>query len=756
TLEDLETFATNGFRTLCLAYRVLGEDEYAAWNDEFQVACASLGDREAEIEAVCENIEHSLKLVGGSAIEDKLQVGVPETIAQLALAGVKLWVLTGDKTETAINIGYSCNLLREDMTLINIQAESAEDTENQLLRALDLYGDAAGAVYDRGAGEAKKRGGRLGKFCSRVGLGRADTESCSALIVGKNGGGRRLLPGNLSSPRPLAEEDSVSRPTGSGKGHGRPLALVIDGASLKFALEPSLSELLLALTRSCDSVICCRVSPLQKALVVKLIKDGLGCLTLAIGDGANDVSMIQTADIGIGISGEEGLQAVMASDYAISQFRFLQTLLLVHGRWSYTRISTMIVNFFYKNVVWTVGLFWYQIFCGWSVTNFYDYALINFYNMLFTSLPPGVLGVFDHDLPAYVVKTVPQLYRRGIQHLEFSTTRFWMYILDGMYQSVVIVFITAYSYQVASTAHRNGRDDASRDDIGTVAALSTVIIVNAYMGLNTRTWGLAMPAAIAIGLGCFFAIFFIYAGLSGINFSQGAARRIFTQLDTYLIILLTFVLALIPRYSTKFYKSVWRPTDADIVREIVKTKRPRRVPREQQVTMLTEYLDRISAGKVGEAGDVGAPLEGGDMAANTGPFDPEKRSPGRVEREGEARNAGPQGEDDRDHISMLRRISMMQSPHYRAQQLKRQLSRRSTGRSTTEQGMGNMPGGSSSGGVRVSRAHTHRSSIIHMGDGFAYSNTGFAYSHDDNSSLHRFGTRKGFWSRLIPKKKSHQ
>jgi phospholipid-translocating ATPase len=95
----------------------------------------------------------------------------------------------------------------------------------------------------------------------------------------------------------------------------------------------------------CEGVICCRVSPLQKALIVRLVKDGLGSMTLAIGDGANDVSMIQAADVGVGISGEEGLQAANSSDYAIAQFRFLKKLLLVHGHWSYARNGVMLVAF---------------------------------------------------------------------------------------------------------------------------------------------------------------------------------------------------------------------------------------------------------------------------------------------------------------------------------------------------------------------------------------------------------------------------
>jgi phospholipid-translocating ATPase len=128
------------------------------------------------------------------------------------------------------------------------------------------------------------------------------------------------------------DDDNGKKPGGYG--------LVIDGASLQHALGEDFSkEMLLFLATRCKAVICCRVSPLQKALVVKLVKEGLGVMTLAIGDGANDVSMIQAADVGVGVAGEEGLQAVNSSDYAIGQFRFLCRLLFIHGHWSYMRNS---------------------------------------------------------------------------------------------------------------------------------------------------------------------------------------------------------------------------------------------------------------------------------------------------------------------------------------------------------------------------------------------------------------------------------
>jgi phospholipid-translocating ATPase len=125
-------------------------------------------------------------------------------------------------------------------------------------------------------------------------------------------------------------------------------AVVIDGDTLRYALDPALKELFLALGTQCETVVCCRVSPAQKALTVKLVKEGRKAMTLAIGDGANDVAMIQEANIGIGLFGHEGSQAAMSADYAFGQFKYLTKLLIVHGRWSYRRVAAMHSNFFYK------------------------------------------------------------------------------------------------------------------------------------------------------------------------------------------------------------------------------------------------------------------------------------------------------------------------------------------------------------------------------------------------------------------------
>ncbi|KAJ1844822.1 phospholipid transporting ATPase, partial [Coemansia sp. RSA 2703] len=583
TLDDLEQFAGRGLRTLCVAYRILGEDEYAAWRLDYDRAAASLRDREAAVEAVCDRLEQALQLAGGTAIEDKLQTGVPETLAQLALAGIKLWVLTGDKPETAVSIGYSCNLLTPATQPIVVSAADADGTRQQLERALCEFADAhADLSYVGGGGGALAgvRAAEPGAWRRLLRRGAPpgalkDPAYDMARRVAAPGGRRSGVRGVWDDVRTRNVPSDGRGPSERRVRRDAPLALVIDGAALKHALAADMAPLFLAVAVRCRAVLCCRVSPLQKALVVRLVRDALGALCLAVGDGANDVGMIQAADVGVGISGVEGLQASMAADYTIGQFRFLQKLLLVHGRWSYLRISSLVLNFFYKNVVFTLALFWFQVFCQWSVANLFDYALVTLYNMLFTSLPPGALGVFDQDLPAVVGVVVPQLYKRGIYRLEYSMARFWAYIADGLYQAAAVVLLVVYVYYDGASGQRNGLDSADKDDLGTVGAFCVVLTTNLYMGLNNRNWTWVMPAAQLCGLALLVAVFFAYGAMFDDAFSAGAASRVFAQPAFWLLMALVPTVCLLPHFVAKFVRSAWYPTDTDVVHEIMHMFRQR-------------------------------------------------------------------------------------------------------------------------------------------------------------------------------------
>ncbi|KAI0097960.1 hypothetical protein GGR51DRAFT_451244 [Nemania sp. FL0031] len=519
TAEHLEMFAREGLRTLCIAQRVLSEQEYLEWRKEHDKAASALQDREEKLEEVADKIEQNLTLLGGTAIEDRLQDGVPDTIELLGNAGIKLWVLTGDKVETAINIGFSCNLLNNDMELITLKVtedESGNTTNDQFINQLDAE------ITDR-----------LRYF----GLTGDDKDLAEA---------RK----NHEAPSPTH-------------------ALVIDGFSLKWVLDERLKQKFLILCKQCASVLCCRVSPAQKAAVVSMVKNGLDVMTLSIGDGANDVAMIQEADVGVGIAGVEGRQAVMSADYAIGQFRFLQRLVLVHGRWSYRRMAEAIANFFYKNMIWTFTIFWYQVWCNFDITYLFEYTYIILFNLIFTSLPPIVIGVLDQDVSDSVSLAVPQLYRRGIERMEWTQQKFWIYMADGLYQSVITFFIPYLVVANTSTIAGNGKDILERYRLGAYIAHPAVITINLYILINTYTWDWLTVLIITISDLLIFFWSGVYTSSTFAGTFYGAAAQIYSELSFWIVLVLTPLICIAPRYASKAMQKVFLPYDVDIIREQV-------------------------------------------------------------------------------------------------------------------------------------------------------------------------------------------
>ncbi|KAK2745542.1 hypothetical protein FQN57_003667 [Myotisia sp. PD_48] len=511
TANHLEIFAREGLRTLCIAQRVLSEEEYQTWNRTHELAAQSIKDRDIKLEEAASAIEQDLTLIGGTAIEDRLQDGVPDTIALLATAGIKLWVLTGDKVETAINIGFSCNLLSNEMELL---------------------------VFDFGERDMLAASEELDKQLSIFGLTGSDEELAAARL-------------NHEPPSPLH-------------------AIVIDGDTLKVMLSDELKQKFLLLCKQCKSVLCCRVSPAQKAAVVRMVKDGLDVMALSIGDGANDVAMIQEADVGVGIAGEEGRQAVMSSDYAIGQFRYLQRLVLVHGRWSYRRLGESIANFFYKNLVWTFALFWYSIYNNFDSSYLFDYTYIVLVNLAFTSLPVILMGFLDQDVDDKVSLAVPQLYKRGIERLEWSQRKFWLYMLDGFYQSVICFFMTYLLYRPGQSITENGLDLSDRTRMGVFVACNAVLASNTYILLNTFRWDWL---TVLINVVSSLLLFFwtgVYSAVESSGQFYRAASEVFGGLSFWTLILLSLTMCLAPRFTIKALQKAYWPRDIDIVREQVK------------------------------------------------------------------------------------------------------------------------------------------------------------------------------------------
>ncbi|XP_036188927.1 probable phospholipid-transporting ATPase VD isoform X4 [Myotis myotis] len=393
TQKHLDDYAKRGLRTLCIAKKVMSDTEYEEWLRNHFLAETSIDNREELLLESAMRLENKLTLLGATGIEDRLQEGVPESIDALHKAGIKIWMLTGDKQETAVNIAYACKLLEPDDKLFILNTQSKDACEVLM-----------GTIL------------------------------------------KELQKKNPVSPEQASLSEDLHQPSAA-RDSGLRAGLIITGKTLEFALQESLQRQFLELTACCQAVVCCRATPLQKSEVVKLVRNHLRVMTLAIGDGANDVSMIQVADIGIGISGQEGMQAVMASDFAISQFKHLSKLLLVHGHWCYTRLSNMILYFFYKNVAYVNLLFWYQFFCGFSGTSMTDYWVLIFFNLLFTSAPPVIYGVLEKDVSAETLVQLPELYKSGQESEAYLPLTFWITLLDAFYQSLVCFFVPYYTYQ---------------------------------------------------------------------------------------------------------------------------------------------------------------------------------------------------------------------------------------------------------------------------------------------------------------------
>ncbi|XP_062308024.1 phospholipid-transporting ATPase ID-like [Osmerus eperlanus] len=504
TTEHLNEFANEGLRTLALAYKDLEEDYFSQWKQRHHEASTSLEDREEKLDLLYEEIEKDLLLLGATAIEDKLQDGVPQTIELLSKADIKIWVLTGDKQETAENIGYSCNMLREEMNEVFVMSANNPEDVRQELR------DARTTMKPE-----------------------ADELIC-------------MPERTLGKGRQVVVDEEVSGEYG----------LVINGHSLAYALERSMELEFLRTACMCKTVICCRVTPLQKAQVVELVKKYKRAVTLAIGDGANDVSMIKAAHIGVGISGQEGMQAVLSSDYSFAQFRFLQRLLLVHGRWSYLRMCKFLRYFFYKNFTFTFVHFWFAFFCGFSAQTVYDEWFITLYNLVYTALPVLGMSLFDQDVDDAWSLQYPGLYMPGQLNLYFSKTAFFKCALHSVYSSVVLFFIPYAAMH--DTVREDGKDIADYQSFALLAQTCLLLTVGIQLGLDMSYWTAVNQIFVWGSLTMYFAVTFaMYSdGMYQISPSSfpfiGTARNSLNQPNVWLTVLLTAILCILPVVAYRF------------------------------------------------------------------------------------------------------------------------------------------------------------------------------------------------------------
>jgi len=607
----LGTFATEGLRTLVLGIRILKEKECTEWVKKYEAAAASLVDRDSALTSLAADIEKNIHIVGSTAIEDKLQDGVPEAISNIRKAGIKLWVLTGDKRETATEIGYSSKVLDPSMNVTDIadgeplqvraliatefvrlvkmgklsryqkaelqdqtksargrichqisfvfryslrawrrfyhkyirgccgstnksryekvlkeisQEETAEKDPLYMrknVRSLaekviaeykestttfadtthlsnmdpvnnngvrEVFNRAKSALFRSTMIKSTMTGGTLLSNLGNLDEEESDDDTNEDVLelesiapgeVATNFDGKRrsflerlfasdhdVRNGMLNKHLTREKKDEIFLETSNARevevlcptnrdvtsnvrdiGHieDQVRALIIEGSALSHFLgDPCYEEMLFAVASCCKSIIACRVSPKQKALIVNLVQNSVSPspVSLAIGDGANDVGMIQVAHVGIGISGLEGQQAVNSSDFSIAQFRYLEELLLVHGRWDFIRLGKVIHFSFYKNALQQALAIFYSsktLYSGDPLIDIWVNAMFN----VVTLIPILVVGIFDRDLERAYTRKHPSVYASGPRNESFSLRVSIRWAVLFLLQGIIIYFFTA-------------------------------------------------------------------------------------------------------------------------------------------------------------------------------------------------------------------------------------------------------------------------------------------------------------------------
>ncbi|XP_044599951.2 probable phospholipid-transporting ATPase IIB isoform X3 [Equus asinus] len=465
--EECGNMAREGLRTLVVAKRALTEEQYQDFESRYSQAKLSVHDRMLKVAAVVESLEREMELLCLTGVEDQLQADVRPTLEMLRNAGIKIWMLTGDKLETATCIAKSSHLVS---------------------RTQDIH--TFRPVTSRGEAHLELNAFRRKHDC----------------------------------------------------------ALVISGDSLEVCLryyEHELAEL----ACQCPAVVCCRCSPTQKARIVKLLQQRTGKRTCAIGDGGNDVSMIQAADCGIGIEGKEGKQASLAADFSITQFKHIGRLLMVHGRSSYKRSAALGQFVMHRGlIISTMQAVFSSVFYFASVPLYQGFLMVG-YATIYTMFPVFSL-VLDQDVKPEMAMLYPELYKDLTKGRSLSFKTFLVWVLISIYQGGILMYGALLLFE--------------SEFVHVVAISFTALILTELLmvALTVRTWHWLMVVAEFLSLGCYIA------SLAFLNEYFGIGRVSFGAfLDVAFITTVTFlwkvsaitVVSCLPLYVLKYLKRKLSP-----------------------------------------------------------------------------------------------------------------------------------------------------------------------------------------------------
>ena len=521
----LEEYSEQGLRTLVIAEAILDADWWdnpeTGWYKKyckFQEDTLIMEETEkGHIKGSCsddcrkckwyERIELNAKcqLLGCTAIEDKLQESVPETISAMLDGGINVWVLTGDKQKTAENIGIACNLLEPAM----------------------------------------ERHGLLFK-----------------LTVAPSHELQTLMTSAIATITKYRQDNKYSKQSAGLVINSIALKTIMD---IDNNNDQDLQSLFLDLAKLCKSVIGVRLQPNQKAQIIEFIQERTSARTLAIGDGTNDEPMIKTANVGVGIAGLEGTAAVRASDYAIGKFKFLKRLLFVHGRLHYRRITTLVCYMFYKNGLLSLSSFYFGFFNGFSGQILYNEWAYQLYNIVFTCVPILLFAVIDRDHTDRYLINHPQLYHISQSGEYFNAKVFFTWIADSLLASFLLIFIPIHCYEYTTSVDHTGQSSGIWTT-GIVIYTAIVFTANIRLAFITNSWIWVTHLFLWGSIAAFFISMIIFNSTTmfakaGSDY-YGAVFRVMQSGRYWLTVLVATIIALFPPFTYVAFTTLRRNAKA--------------------------------------------------------------------------------------------------------------------------------------------------------------------------------------------------
>uniref|UniRef100_A0A5K4FBU5 P-type phospholipid transporter n=1 Tax=Schistosoma mansoni TaxID=6183 RepID=A0A5K4FBU5_SCHMA len=485
-IHYVNEYALNGLRTLVFAKRQLTQSIYMKLLKNLKLASNLLNDERIHALKQCYNdIEYDMEPIYVTAIEDKLQPGVKNCIKALKEAGIQIWILTGDKAETAITICQSIEHFTSNMSLIKIMnCLTLQSTAYKIYEQLDtlqLYKDYHKQKDNHHHNSSSYTIPRI----KTINYGRSSSMSRSSSMLKSSSMSRSssMLKSSSSYMNGMYNNNNNSNDDtyyycGNSKSNfflfnrkhcllnryirykhkkhpgiaNESIGLVIDGKSLQYALHTSLRDSFLELCMSVTTVLCCRMTPLQKASIVKLVQIGLAKhsrlsmkpVIAAVGDGGNDVAMILQANIGVGVYGKEGREAVRAADYSVTEFRHIKRLFLLHGHWSYYRITITMLFFYHKAVAFVCNQLCVIYNNGYSEIPSFGTILFICYNLTMTFLVSLGYGMFERHIEEKILLNKPYLYKAISYQANLKAWYIFLWVIDGIWHGFITYFIPYY------------------------------------------------------------------------------------------------------------------------------------------------------------------------------------------------------------------------------------------------------------------------------------------------------------------------